>query len=112
MINEKMQDNELNNGRTPGFSILLDPPGCDWELSSDALIFSLKAFAEFMRDQELWDPENPETFMNLMRVMQPSLLLITSQLTQRMGVVGIDVEEKIGRLLVEKHDQRAVGGAK
>ena len=100
MTNEKTQDNELNNGKTPSFSLLVDPPGCDWEQSSDALIFSLKAFAEFMRDQELWDSENPETFMNLMRVMQPSLLLITSQLTQRMGVVDIAVEKKIGQLLV------------
>ncbi len=100
MTNEKPQDNELNNGKTPSFSLLVDPPGCGWEQSSDALIFSLKAFAEFMRDQELWDSENPETFVNLMRVMQPSLLLITSQLTQRMGVVDNDVEEKIGQLLV------------
>jgi hypothetical protein len=111
MTNEKTQNNELNNGKTPSFSLLLDPPECGWELSSDALIFSLKAFAEFMRDQELWDPENPETFVNLMRVMQPSLLLITSQLTQRMGLVDTNVEKKIGQLLVEKRDQRAEGGA-
>ena len=111
MTNEKTQDNELNNGKTPSFSLLVDPPECGWELSSDALIFSLKAFAEFMRDQELWDAEKPETFMNLMRVMQPSLLLITSQLTERMGVVDTDIEEKISQLLFEKRDQRAAGGA-
>ena len=110
MTNEKTQDNELNNGKTPSFSLLIDPPECGWELSSDALIFSLKAFAEFMRDQELWDPEKPETFMNLMRIMQPSLLLITSQLTQRMGVVDCDVEEKISQLLFEMPDQHSVGG--
>ena len=83
----------------PSFTLLIDPPGCSYERSSDGLIYALQAWAKLIEDINPGDPVNDRALTHLCLAMQPSLLLITDQLIGRLGC-NIHLERQIADLIV------------
>ncbi len=63
---------------TQSFTILIDPPNCENELTTIFLLYSLGAYADLLSAEDVWDDE--ERIINIFRIMQPSLKLIMKRL--------------------------------
>ncbi len=83
---------------TPSFTLLIDPPDCPYEKSSTALLYALEAWAKLIEDVNPGAPVNDDILGHLCRAMEPSLLLITEQLTGRMAC-GTNLEKQVEDLI-------------
>lgn len=83
---------------TPSFTLLIDPPGRDYEKTSAALLYTLAAWAELIDDINPHDPVNEEILGHLCSAMGPSLLVIAEQLTSSI-VDNSDLTDKVADLI-------------
>ena len=79
--NEMSKETDLkhdNEQPTPSFTILIDPPNSEPELSSVFLLYSLRSYVDLLSEENVWEDE--ERIINIFRIMQPSLRLIIDRL--------------------------------
>ncbi len=92
--------------QNPSFTILIDPPDCEWAATSTMLLFSLEAYVEVLQKQYFWGiDKDSEVAVKMFRVLQPSLLLIMKQLIA-CKTEGEVVEDRVGELLCEINNER------
>ena len=88
---------------TQSFTILIDPPNCETELSTIFLLYSLGAYADLLSDEHVWDDE--ERIINIFRIMQPSFKLIMKRLMdckEEGEAIDFDLAPRVQELLQKR----------
>ena len=82
----------------PTFTLLIDPPDCDWEHTSTGLLYALQSAGRLLQSLDLYDV-NEDRLPLVAQVVTPVLVLSTGILLERIAGHSVPMHERIEEAL-------------